>query len=124
MASSRNSVWRVNRRFRSSRVMALLLDSGLAPNWARGPRMARGSGPACGAEQRFEAAAQHRIDLCQGNEHPQILETGDPLVGDAAGYDAGVMGKIGGDVERNAVEGDPFAHAHADGGDLVFAAGA
>src|SRR5207248_3240344 len=38
----------------------------------------------------------------------------------AAGHDAGEMRKIRRHVERNAMIGDPAAHTHADGGNLVL----
>ncbi len=39
---------------------------------------------------------------------------------DAAGHDAAEMRQVGFDIERNAMEGHPAAHAHADGRDLVL----
>ena len=44
------------------------------------------------------------------------------MLGDAAGDDAGVVGEIGLDVDRDAVERDPVADADADGRNLVFPA--
>ena len=43
------------------------------------------------------------------------------MPGDAAGHDAVVVGEVGLDVDRQAVERHPVADAHADGGDLVLA---
>ena len=42
------------------------------------------------------------------------------MIGDAAGHDAGIVAELGIDIDRDAVEGDPVADAHADRGDLVF----
>ena len=43
------------------------------------------------------------------------------MVADAAGNDAVKMGEIGFDIQRDAMETDRAAHAHADRGDLVVA---
>ena len=43
------------------------------------------------------------------------------MLADAAGHDAAEMRKVRLDVDRDAVERHPVAHADADGGDLVFA---
>ena len=43
------------------------------------------------------------------------------MLADAAGHDAGEMREVRLDVDRDAVERHPVAHADADGGDLVFA---
>src|SRR5690606_26045663 len=117
MASSRNRVWRVKRRLRSSRVMCGSSNPAPAVNWLQRRLMARAalSGRRNGRpENGFEAPAQHRIDFGHGEQGAQILEGGDALVADAAGHDAVIMAEIGRDIERNAVEGHPFAHAHAD----------
>src|SRR5579871_4637518 len=44
------------------------------------------------------------------------------MLGDAAGDDAGVVRQVGLDVDRNAVERNPVADAHADRRDLVLPA--
>ena len=43
------------------------------------------------------------------------------MLANAAGDDAPVVGEVGGDVERDAVEGHPAADAHPDGRDLGLA---
>src|SRR5690242_21592153 len=44
------------------------------------------------------------------------------MLAHAAGDDAAVMREVGIDIESDAVEAHPMAHAHADGGDLALAA--
>src|SRR6185437_5372589 len=44
------------------------------------------------------------------------------MLAHAAGVDAAVMREVGIDIESDAVEGHPMAHAHADGSDLALAA--
>ena len=46
------------------------------------------------------------------------------MLAHAAGHDAAIMLQIGIDIERHAVQRDPMADAHADRGDLAFAAAA
>src|SRR6185437_1722403 len=43
------------------------------------------------------------------------------MLAHAAGDDAAVMREVGIDIEGDAMEGHPVAHAHADGGDLALA---
>ena len=44
------------------------------------------------------------------------------MLANAAGDDAPVVGEVGGDVERDTVEGDPAADPHPDRRDLGLAA--
>ena len=44
------------------------------------------------------------------------------MLANAAGDDAPVVGEVGGDVQRDAVEGDPAANPHPDRRDLGLAA--
>ncbi len=46
----------------------------------------------------------------------ELAEGGDGFVGDTAGDDESEVAHVGCDVERQAVEGDPFMDADADGG--------
>src|SRR6516165_7226446 len=68
-----------------------------------------------------KGAAEGAVDLRCGDGHALRGERGDAVLGDAAGYDAAVVGEVGVDVERDAVEPHPMADAYADGGDLALA---
>src|SRR3546814_5445323 len=80
-------------------------------------------------QRRPHGFAQHQVDIGQGGgqaeidqrSHPEGLGRG---LTDAAGDDAVVMAEIRFHIETETVEGDPVADPHADGGDLVLAAGA
>ena len=73
-------------------------------------------------EGRCKGLPKRRIHLVQGAVNAEVLQACHAMSGDAAGYDTGEMGQIGGDVERYPMIAHPAANAHADGGDLVFAA--
>src|SRR6185295_17614154 len=55
-----------------------------------------------------------------GEGQAEVHQAGDAMLGDAAGDDTGEMGKVRLHVQADAVEADPFAQLHADGGDLVL----
>ena len=52
----------------------------------------------------------------------EIGKAGDAEIGNAAGHDAAIMREIGRDIDGEAVQRHPFAHAHANGADLRFRA--
>ncbi len=74
------------------------------------------------AEHNLERRPKRRVRLRQGRSAAEVGQAGDAVVGfsDAARDDAGKMGEIRVDVERDAVKRHPAPHAHANGGDLVL----
>jgi len=59
------------------------------------------------AEYRFEAELQRSVRVCQFNRKAKVDEAGNPIAGDAAGNDAGEMGQIWLDIERDAMKAHP-----------------
>jgi len=78
------------------------------------------------AEHFLERLLQGEIEVGHGQGLAEIDQAGHAVarIGDAARHDAGEMGEVRIDVERDAVETHPALETDADGGDLVLAAGA
>src|SRR5215831_19246462 len=74
-------------------------------------------------EQGLELAPQYAVDLGHRGRTAEIGEAGHAIerIGDAARHDAGEMGEVRRDVERDAVQADPALEPDPDGRDLVLA---
>ena len=75
-------------------------------------------------EQRLELAPHRHVDLGHADRQAEIGEARHAvaLLRHAARHDAGKMRQVRLDVQRDAVQRHPLAHADADGGDLVLVA--
>uniref|UniRef100_A0A0N4Z8I6 DNA helicase n=1 Tax=Parastrongyloides trichosuri TaxID=131310 RepID=A0A0N4Z8I6_PARTI len=74
------------------------------------------------AEDPLEGCLQGPVRLIHRRQDAEVDQAGDTVLGDAAGHDAAEMIQVGLHVQADAVEADPFADFHADGGDLVLTA--
>lgn len=77
-----------------------------------------GEGAEARGELRFHMVHGWRLDAAGATF---VVEAGDGPPSEAAGDDEGEVRQVGGDVQGEAVEGDPLAHADAHGGDLCGA---
>src|SRR5258708_28589063 len=71
-------------------------------------------------EDRGGMSGQPFHHLREDNRAPEALQAGHAPVGDAAGHDQGEGGEVGGDVEGEAMGGDPARDAHPNGADLLL----
>src|SRR5580704_4105422 len=75
------------------------------------------------AEHALEGDLQRRVGLVHRHRSAERDQACHAMFGDAAGHDAAEVLEVGLDVQANAMEGDPAADAHANGGDLVLTPG-
>src|SRR5262245_33322318 len=85
-----------------------------------------GRGTACAAARvRAEHLRERRLERGVDARHRRLdserRKRRDAVLADAAGDDAAVMREVGGDVEGDAVIGDPLADADAERCNLVLA---
>src|SRR6516162_9332938 len=75
-------------------------------------------------EDPTEFILQHDIQLPQSGPMAEVVETGHTItrVRNSARNDAGIVGEIAADIDRDAMKRDPVFDSHPDGGDLVLAA--
>src|SRR5579885_3565777 len=73
------------------------------------------------SQNALERPAQRLVDFAHAGRDPKLAQARDAKMRsrNSAGHDAGVMGKIGHDIERGAVEAHPVPHPDANRGDLV-----
>ena len=72
----------------------------------------------------IEGLFEGDIDILYGHWQAQIYQRCNAVFHDSARDDAVEMAEVRVNIDREAVEADPFAQADADGGDLVFGFGA
>ena len=90
------------------------------PAMRSAPRPVRASPSRSRAEDLVEASPERQVEVGHRHRQAEVDEARHPVAADAAGHDAGEMPEVGLDVDRDAVEADPAADAHADRGDLVL----
>src|SRR3546814_773979 len=71
-------------------------------------------------EHAGEAGAQGGVEVGEADRQAEVDQGGDAVAAEAAGHDAAEVLQVRLHVDGDAVIGDPAAHAHADGGDLVL----
>ena len=73
-------------------------------------------------EHELKLRAQRGIDVPHWGCSAKSGKASHTVAADAAWHYAVVIAEIGRNIQRDSVIRHPTAHAHADGGDLVFAA--